>query len=352
MRLLFIRSTKSFSGAEKYNVELLRELRKNTSFRIDILTNQRRLAKELGVKPASWLPEEVGTKKQLMKAIFCTPVFIPRYFTITKHADLICLESRTEMVLVTPFMKLFGRKVLWIQHGPFYNSQAAGIIKVLYRWTSRFVTKIIAVSEDTKKDLMNGGVDGKKIVVIYIGVSMTKIKRIIHKQFTVGFLGTLTKEKGTDDFIGVSNLLRSIDTSKQKFLVIGSGPERKIMRRKLRAEYTGFVTDVKRHLARIDVLLFPTHHYEGISMAILEAQAMGIPALAIDIGGNKEIIKHGYNGYLYKLGDVKSMARDIRTLAASPTKLREMGMHARQRIKERFTIEKQSKLFADIFWSI
>jgi len=73
----------------------------------------------------------------------------------------------------------------------------------------------------------------------------------------------------------------------------------------------------KEYLARVDIFLFPTHHYEGVSMAIRE-RGVWYPVLATDIGGCREIITNGYNGFLYKQGDVEAMARDIPRARSEP----------------------------------
>ncbi len=342
MKILFIRSSKYFSGAEKYNVELLGELRKY--FDIVLLTNLENL-RSYGFKAwiEKWLPEEVGTKKQLLKNLFYAPIFVLRYLKLVRNFNIVCLQSRTEMIFLTPILKLFKKKIVWIQHGPMFISHASRIIMRLYVFASKFMDKLIAVSQDTKKDLITGGIPKEKITVIYIGVQISQIKKQTHK-FTVGFLGTVTKEKGIDDFIEV------VKITKCTALIIGNGPDLSWVKKCVAC--TGFVKDVQKYLNRIDILLLPTRHHEGISMAILEAQAVGIPVFATDIGGNREIVEHGYNGFLYKVGDVMGMARDIRMLEKDRNKLKEMRRNAQDTVIERFNIRRQAKLFADFFQSL
>lgn len=317
MKVLFVRSSEKFSGAERHNVELIRKLRKDSLIKVGFLTNQKMLADELKVRITPWLLKEVGTKKQLVKAVIYFPVLVYRYLIAFKGYDVVCFQSRTEMIFLSPLLRIFGRKTVWIQHGPCFISQASQIVKLMYILASRFVTKIIAVSEDTKKDLICGLIQKDKIVVIYIGVSLPKILKTPHKSFTIGFLGTVTKEKGIEDFIHA--------TKNYLTIVIGDGPDRNL----IQGEVTGLVKNVKKYLSRIDILLIPTRHHEGISMAMLEGMAMGIPVLATDIGGNKEIISNAYNGYLYKLGDTVSMTNDIRDLSKNKSRLELFGKHAR-----------------------
>lgn len=336
MRLLIVRSSKNFSGAERYNVELLRELNKNLN--ISFLTNLGSLAKELrknvmAVLLEKWLPEEVGTKKQLLKTLLFLPIFLPKYINVLIDFEVVCLQSRTEMIFLTPILKLFGKKVVWIQHGPIFVSQASKIILWMYKFASKFADKIIAVSEDTKTDLVSGGVSERKVEVLYIGVRTPTIKKYDHP-FTIGFLGTITKEKGIEEFINV------VTKAKVNAMVIGDGPDRRLIPKEIKQ--AGFVRDVYAYLRKIDVLFLPTRHHEGISMAILEAMASGVPVVTTDIGGNREIIKNGYNGLLLKPGESFNMNQDWKT----------MGKHARKTVVEQFNIQTQAKIFAELFKSL
>jgi len=337
MRVLFIRSSERFSGAERYNIELIRKLRMDSSIKTGFLTNQKTFAEMLKIPVTPWLPEEVGTKRQLVKTILYIPIFVYKYIVSLQNYDAACFQSRTEMIFLTPILRILGWRIVWIQHGPFFVSEASRIIKVMYIVASRFATKIVAVSEDTKKDLIHGFLQKDKVVVIYIGISLPKMLKTPHKRFTVGFLGTVTKEKGIEDFIRATKNFYT--------LVIGDGPDRNL----IQGEITGFVKNVKKYLSRIDVLLIPSHHHEGISMAILEGMSMGIPVFATDIGGNREIISNGHNGYLYKQGDTENMAHDIRVLSHNRSKLKLFGKRARKTIEEKFSINIQAKKFVSFF---
>ncbi len=340
MKILFIRPAERFSGAEKYNVVLLRELRKYLD--VTLLTNLEMLKNQpYTVRMETWLPKEVGTKKQLLAVLFQSPLFLARYLRIAAAYEVIVLQSLTEMIFLTPILKLLRRKTVWIVHGPLFASESAGLVKFFFLIASGFVDRIIAVSADTKRDLTRGGAPDKKIIVIYIGVDRKPVKKTPHKEFTIGFLGSVTKEKGIEEFAAVAK------KTKTAAVVIGDGPYLKLLPAGIKR--TGFVTNVDRHLCAVDVLLFPTRHHEGISMAILEAQAIGIPVLATDIGGNKEIIRDGYNGFLYRQGDTIGMARDIRMLSRNKTKTIKMGNNARLMIAARFSIGEQAKKFADFF---
>lgn len=332
MRLLFVRSANKFSGAEKYNIELLSKLKKYHD--VTLLTNLINFkSAKFKVIIENWLPEEVGTKKELLKTFFKLPIFLFLYLKRCRNYEIIIFESRTEMIFLSILLKLWNKKVVWIQHGPLFISNTASIIKKLVVLNSLFIDRIIAVSKNTKKDLVNGGINKNKIKVIYIGVEIPIIKRTPHS-FTIGFLGTVTKEKGIIKFVNY------VLKHKVKALVIGDGPDRDLVPNNI--SQVGYVTNVYSYLRKIDLLYLPTNHFEGISLAILEAMSCGIPVVTTNIGGNKEVIKNRYNGLLVSSKQSFSLNHNWKIL----------GSNAKKTIKDKFNILIQVKRFAYFFNNI
>jgi glycosyltransferase involved in cell wall biosynthesis len=71
--------------------------------------------------------------------------------------------------------------------------------------------------------------------------------------------------------------------------------------------FLGFRRDLPRFIAVMDVFAFSTQQ-EGLPAALMEAMCMGVPSVATDIRGNRDIIVDGENGLLVKLGDYDAMA--------------------------------------------
>lgn len=365
MKILVIRPSESFSGTEKYNELLLNYLNKRKNFSITLITNNKLFSNILSEKGVNtiyqkWLPEEVGTKKQLLKILFSIFILIIKYLIlITKiekkgKYDVICLQSRTEMIFLSPIFKLLKYKVVWVQHGALFKTRTAQIIKWLYIYSSHFTDKIIAATEDTSNDLFKNGIRKNKLKVLYIGVEIPLItKRKFKNKLILGYLGTITKEKGLKDIIEISKRLTN------KIIVIGDGPDLKWMKKKIRKlkkddqfEFTGFVLNPGKVLLRIDILIFPTYHYEATSLAIQESMSYGIPVLTYDIGGLKEVVQQNINGYLYKIGDVTKMTNDIENLQMNRSKLRSLSNNARNLTSKNFNIEIQVGKFINFFTSL
>jgi glycosyltransferase involved in cell wall biosynthesis len=81
-------------------------------------------------------------------------------------------------------------------------------------------------------------------------------------------------------------------------------------------------------------------HWEGLPMALLEAAACGLPAVATDVPGSHEAIVAGETGYLCSRGDSAQMAAAMqRVMQLDPEERRAMGSRARQRAIAEFDLE-------------
>ncbi len=104
--------------------------------------------------------------------------------------------------------------------------------------------------------------------------------------------------------------------------------------RLFRAE--GDVASVLKHLT-VGVSCSET---EGLSNAILEYLACGLPVVATRVGGNTELVRDGENGWLVDVGDVDALTERLERLLADPDAARRMGRASRARFEQRFTVER------------
>jgi len=106
-----------------------------------------------------------------------------------------------------------------------------------------------------------------------------------------------------------------------------------------RVRFLGFKPDVKHWLQAADGFVLSSH-YEGLPMALLEAGALGLAAVATDVPGTREVIVDGVNGLLARAGDAHSLAEAMRRLRHTPLdERRAVGERARQRVVEQFGLE-------------
>ena len=103
-----------------------------------------------------------------------------------------------------------------------------------------------------------------------------------------------------------------------------------------RVLFAGSRDDVPDVLASFDVFAFPSL-FEGLCLAVIEAQAAGVPVVATPVGGIRETVVHGKTGLLVPPRDARALADGIRRLLEHPGEAAELAAEAKRRVFERFS---------------
>lgn len=132
--------------------------------------------------------------------------------------------------------------------------------------------------------------------------------------------------------------------------------DQQIQRSGARVERLGEVVDVASYLRTLDVFALPTRaagRMEGCPVALLEAMASGLPVLASDIPGNRDLVEHERSGLLLPPEDPDAWVAALERLAASPSLRHQLGTEARRRVLAEFPIEREvtrhEALYCEIF---
>jgi glycosyltransferase involved in cell wall biosynthesis len=105
-----------------------------------------------------------------------------------------------------------------------------------------------------------------------------------------------------------------------------------------RVRFLGFVSDVRPWLQAADGFVL-TSRWEGLPMGLIEAAACGLPAVATDVAGSREVVMDGETGWLAPAGDAKAISAKMQLLMKTPLGERlAMGDLARQRAHERYSL--------------
>ncbi len=99
--------------------------------------------------------------------------------------------------------------------------------------------------------------------------------------------------------------------------------------------FWGCATTFPELMAAMDVVVLASYA-EGIPRVLMEAAAMGKPAVGTDVRGTREVIVDGETGYLVPPRDASALADAISRLSADPARRREMGEAARRRAEAHF----------------
>lgn len=154
-------------------------------------------------------------------------------------------------------------------------------------------------------------------------------------------VGRVSAEKGYDDLRKVVEALQKTEAG-MRCLIAGDGAAAADDT----LEFAGHVEDIRAFLQNAAVYI-STSQTEGMSMALLEAQACGIPAVVRNLGGNSEVIEQGVTGFLCRTVD--DFADSVARLWNHPELRLEMSRNARKRIVESFSVRQQAGSLESIY---
>jgi glycosyltransferase involved in cell wall biosynthesis len=155
-------------------------------------------------------------------------------------------------------------------------------------------------------------------------------------------------------FAAAAALVRRRDPS-VGFVVFGDGPCRPRVARRAAAGglggsfvLAGFRADLDQFLPFFDLFVLPSFT-EGLPNVVLESFAAGVPVVATSVGGTPEVVEDGASGYLVPSGDPTALAERMLQALADEDRLRDMGLHGRQAVVERFTFTAQARRYLQLF---
>lgn len=246
---------------------------------------------------------------------------------------------------------------------------------ILLRAVRGIPTCYVANSYAVKKETAaSEGIDPSKIIVIHNGVDVQAYERDFRKQvaaikgkyhvledeLVVGVVANFHRRvKGVDKFIEAAGLVAA-EIENVRFFVVGKGNQRQEehFRNRLRQlqlserfMFTGEVEDVRPFLCLFDVGVLPSLS-EGFSNSLMEYMAAGLPAVATDVGGNRELITDGQCGFLVSPASPHALAQKI-VLFLKDAQLRQrIGRNARHVVKSRFSVETMIKATESLYESV
>jgi glycosyltransferase involved in cell wall biosynthesis len=176
-----------------------------------------------------------------------------------------------------------------------------------------------------------------------VGERMTRESLKIPEQVPiVGLIGNYRPVKRIDRFLRVAAAVRD---ERAHYLAVGHGPLRTELQAQAEAlgiaERCRFFRTIDGIPDVLDMLTVgvSTSESEGLSNVLIEYALAGKPAVAFDVGGNSEIIRHEQTGYIVPVADESAMVARIEHLLANPAARLEMGAEARRYSMERFDVE-------------
>ncbi len=382
MRICFVAHSAAKGGAERSLLETIKALREKGHKCYVILPRKGPLIAELeaiGVNsyviPYRWMV--IGRGKPLKRAlkkillfILNTIMLVPVAITIKRHkCDIVYTNTITIFVgaITAKFLKLphiwhlreFGEE----DHGLKFILGERLSYAIMKKCTSAFIANSKAVAHKYKNHV------NKDIYVIYNPVCIEDTQQKIEgigfdekrnkRNLNCTIVGTLSEGKRQDEAIrAIGEVVKKGITV--NLYIVGDGPvvykdylNHLITELGLKnfITFTGRVENIGLIMREIDILLMCSRN-EAFGRVTIEAMRYGKPVIGSRSGGTTELIRDGFNGFLYEPGDYKSLANLITLFYHNPNLLKKMGENGKLWVEKNFTIEKFGNQLTDVLNSV
>ena len=369
IKVLQIIESLEAGGAEKVVVDLINNMPSNIASTICCLKKSGVMAEQ--IEGTSHVYELNAKKGNDLGVIFKLIKIIK-----LEQPDIIHAHNWNTFCESIISAKLSGsKKVINTIHGHHfvYSKDLAGQIKkkirhLVEKWLSLWSYRICCVSKNIfdyiKREIK---IQDEKLQIIINGVN-TKYKPTTSKNDLLKELGL----KGSESIItyvgrlmpvkNLECLLKGISLAAEEcpnihLLLIGDG----IMKEKLLelsaelniervVSFLGHKHNARDYTFISQLFVLPSF-YEGTSIALLEAMAAGLPAIASEVGGNKATIIDHHSGFLFDPDNPKQLSELIIKLCKDKSSRRQMGLNAKNRIEDEYSISnvvrKYLKLYKD-----
>lgn len=230
----------------------------------------------------------------------------------------------------------------------------------LERSLARINCASVAVSPSEGKLAADLGLQGRRQLVIPNGVVVDDYpaRCPLHSPFKVVHVSRFDAAKNSEALLPIARAMRTQGLLERcRFLVVGEGEGRVPLETALASEgllrsfcFTGPQDEVRPLLYGAGCYL-STSRGEGLPLAVLEAQAEGLPVVASRVTGNVDAVVDGVTGFLFPLDDANAAADGIRQLMNNGALRERMGLAAQQHIRENHDVRRMALVMAELYAS-
>jgi glycosyltransferase involved in cell wall biosynthesis len=290
----------------------------------------------------------------------------------SQHADVVHVNNLALWPDAALGALLAGCRCVETFHG-IENSQLnfSAAKRAIFKATARITARMTAVADEAA-GLMAAltGINKRAIALIPNGVDTARFapsesrekkrqlrisKQLPEQDLLIGCVAALRPVKNH------RGLLQSFAEATQRssfpvrLVLVGDGPlagDLKAQTQELGIQnqviFLGWRSDVPELLQCCDVFVLNSQT-EGLSYALLEAMASGLPAIATAVGANPALIDPGTHGWLYPQGDIPGLAAILNEIILHPDVLQLMGQEARKRVDSEYSISKMAAQYALLY---
>ncbi len=230
----------------------------------------------------------------------------------------------------------------------YFDARRERFFQLLERALAHVTDRIVAVSDQVRDDLIRLRIaPAAKVTVVQYGFDLdARTRRRRRPQasgerlgdFVIGWAGRLSEIKRPLDLVRVTAKVPG-----SRLVLAGDGELRADVERLVgelaltdRVQLLGYVDDLGSRYRSFDAFLL-TSANEGAPVVAIEAQAAGVPVVATDAGGTRNVVDDGETGFLAPIGAIDELAELLTRLRDDPDLRARLGATGAARMRERFS---------------
>lgn len=299
-----------------------------------------------------------GLIVELATLVLLLPFLQLRMLFLLRKLDCqICVAHGVQGALVSWLAAclLRDRKFVYVHRGTKSKRGQHPVFKLLYR-PFDVVAGVSQASAESLKSL----VEGRKLHILENGIDLQRVDRgrdigqtKKHDSLVISCVGRLLPGKGQRLLLEAFKLFVNAYPNCELWLV-GDGPDSAELKRLAtglafasKVKFLGHCSQVIGILLQTDVFVYASES-EGLSNAVLEAMAVGLPSVVVDAPGVSECHVDGSTGFV-TARSAKRVAEKMLVLANDPALRARMGDQARHRVVEHYSIEANWRRYAALY---
>jgi len=261
--------------------------------------------------------------------------------------DLIAAHSSKTGILGRLASQITKIPCIFTAHGWSFTTGIPEPNRSIFRWleklTAPLADKIICVSEYDRQIGLKARMGSEQLLTIHNGMkdipSALKADPGRAKPVKIAMVARFDRQKDH------ATLIEAFRDLNAELVLIGDGPSLNKTRDRVeklglsdRVSFLGFRQDIAEILAEVQIYALISH-WEGLPCTIIEAMRAGLPVVASDVGGVKEIVIEGQTGYVVPRGDVATLKNRLNYLLGNEQARISMGIMGRQKYEAQLTFQ-------------
>lgn len=226
---------------------------------------------------------------------------------------------------------------------------------------------VLAVSGAIRESLVADGLAQEQVFTVHSGVDLSRFAKLPDREATrktmgiergryvVGVVAALEHHKGHGTMLEAFNALWR-DVPGALLLLVGDGSRRSDIAHHAEARgtpvhFAGHVAEPAPLYAAMDLLVLPSVSGEGSPGVIKEAAAAGVPVVATDLSGTREILRDGLEALLVPPRDKKALSLAMRRMASDPLLAAALSRAAKERVRA-FSLEAMARKTWEVYGAV